>query len=148
MREVAEQLCRDIPMDGMVMVFNDTFEKGRIKEMAEVFPDLREQLLAIRNNVVDLLDPFQAGAYYRPAMNGRFSIKVVLPSLFPDDPNLDYHNLPGCVHNGGEAMELFPKLAEMEGKELAQMRYDLLRYCELDTWSMVVILRKLYEVSE
>ena len=147
MREVAEQLCRDIPMDGMVMVFNDTFEKGRIKEMAEAFPDLREHLLAIRENVVDLLDPFQAGAYYRPDMNGRFSIKVVLPSLFPDDPNLDYHNLPGCVHNGGEAMEIFPKLAEMEGEKLAQVRNDLLRYCELDTWSMVVILRKLYEVS-
>jgi len=148
MREVAEQLCRDIPTDGMVMVFNDTFEKGRLKEMAEAFPDLREHLLAIRNNVIDLLDPFQEGAYYRPAMNGSFSIKKVLPALFPDDPKLDYHNLPGCVHNGGEAMEIFPQLRYMDGAELEKVRNDLLRYCELDTWSMVVILRKLYEVSE
>ena len=147
MRDVAEQLCKDIPMDGMVMVFNDIFEKGRLKEMAEAFPDLREHLMAIRDNVVDLLKPFRAWAYYRPAMDGSFSIKKVLPALFPNDSKLDYHNLPGQVHNGGEAMEIFPKMKDMSPEEEAQTRKDLLLYCELDTWSMVVILRKLYEVS-
>lgn len=148
MRDVAEQLCKDIPMDGMVMVFNDRFEKDRLKEMAEAFPDLREHLLAIHNNVVDLLKPFRAWAYYRPAMNGSFSIKKVLPALFPRNPKLNYHNLPGQVHNGGEAMDIFPKMKYMSPAEEAQTRKDLLQYCELDTWSMVVILQKLYKVSK
>ena len=104
--------------------------------------------MAIHENVVDLLVPFRNWAYYRPAMNGSFSIKKVLPALFPDDPTLDYHNLSGCVHNGGEAMDIFPKMRDMEGQELADTRESLLRYCELDTWSMVVVLRKLYEVSK
>ena len=148
MREVAEQLCKDIPMDVTVMVFNDNFEKSRLKEMAKAFPDLSNHLLAIRENIVDLLDPFRDGAYYRPAMDGSFSIKKVLPALFPDDPTLNYHNLSGCVHNGGEAMDIFPKMRDMEGQKLADTRESLLRYCELDTWSMVVVLRKLYEVSK
>lgn len=148
MREVAERLCEDIPMDGTVMVFNDVFEKTRLKEMAEAFPDLREHLLAIRANVADLLKPFRAWAYYRPAMEGSFSIKKVLPALFPNDPTLDYHNLPGQVHNGGEAMEIFPKMKDMSPEAEAQTRQDLLQYCELDTWSMVVILQELYRVSQ
>lgn len=148
MRDVAEQLCKDIPMAGMVMVFNDIFEKGRLKEMAAAFPDLREHLLAIRNNVVDLLKPFRAWAYYRPAMDGSFSIKKVLPALFPNDPTLDYHQLPGSVHNGGEAMEIFPKMKDMSPEEEKETRESLLQYCKLDTWSMVVILQKLYRVSE
>lgn len=148
MREVAEQLCRDIPDDKMVMVFNDRFEKDRLKEMAAAFPDLREHLLAIRNNVEDLLKPFRAWGYYRPAMDGSFSIKKVLPALFPNDPKLDYHKLEGSVHNGGEAMEIFPKMKDMSPEEEKETRESLLRYCELDTWSMVVILQELYRISE
>ena len=33
--------------------------------------------------------PFQSGYYYNKAMGGSFSIKSVLPALFPDDPALD-----------------------------------------------------------
>lgn len=148
MREVAEQLCKDIPMDVTVMVFNDNFEKSRLKEMAKAFSDLHDHLMAIHDHIVDLLVPFRDGAYYRPAMGGSFSIKKVLPALFPNDPTLDYHNLPGQVHNGGEAMEIFPKMRDMEHDEEEQVRKDLQQYCELDTWSMVVILKELYRVSK
>lgn len=147
MRDVAEQLCKDIPMDVTVMVYNDNFEKTRLKEMAKAFPELHGHLMAIHDNIVDLLVPFREGAYYRPAMGGSFSIKKVLPALFPNDPKLDYHNLPGCVHNGGEAMDIFPKMKNMSPAEEQKTRKDLLQYCELDTWSMVVILKELYRVS-
>lgn len=148
MRDVAEQLCKDIPKDVTVMVYNDVFEKSRLREMANAFPDLHDHLMAIHDNIIDLLDPFRAGGYYRHDMGGSFSIKKVLPALFPNDPRLDYHKLPGCVHNGGEAMDIFPKMRDMEGQELADKRESLLRYCELDTWSMVVILKELYRVSK
>jgi hypothetical protein len=104
--------------------------------------------LAIRDNIVDLLVPFRDGNYYVPAMEGSFSIKKVLPALFPNDPTLDYHNLPGSVHNGGEAMDIFPAMRNMTPDEVQEARKSLLEYCWLDTWSMVVILRKLYEVSK
>ena len=147
MRLLAEQLCKDIPTDVRVLAYNKDFEQGRIEEMAEAFPDLHDHLMAIHDNIRDLAEPFQKWNYYRPAMNGSFSIKKVLPALFPNDPTLDYHNLPGTVHNGGEAMDIFPRMRNMSGKELEDARHSLLVYCGLDTWSMVVILRRLYDVS-
>ena len=89
-------------MNVCVTAYNKAFECTRLKELAETFPDLAEHLLNIRSNIVDLLVPFQSGYYYNRAMGGSFSIKSVLPAIFPDDPELDYHNLEG-VHNGGEA---------------------------------------------
>jgi hypothetical protein len=78
-------------------------------------------------------------------MDGSYSIKDVLPALYPDDPSLDYHNLEG-VHNGGEASETFLKMQNMEKLELEQWRKHLLEYCKLDTYAMVKVLEKLKEV--
>lgn len=147
-RPLAEQLCRDIPDDACVTAYNKSFECGRLKELAEAFPDLSEHLLSIQENIIDLLDPFRLGYCYYPAMGGGFSIKVVLPALFPDDPALDYHNLEGSVHNGGEAMDIYPRIAAMSSDEQASARESLLRYCELDTFAMVKVLGKLRELAK
>ena len=145
-RGLAEQLCSDIPRDVCVVAYNMSFEKRVIEELAGAFPDLADHLMSIHANMKDLLDPFKQGLYYTKAMGGSFSIKSVLPALFPDDPELDYHALEG-IHHGGEAMAAFPKLASMPPEERAVVREQLLRYCELDTLAMVKIWQKLREVS-
>lgn len=147
MRAIAESLCENIPNDVCVMAYNKSFECGQLAKLASMFPDLSEHLLDIREHVVDLLRPFQGGCYYTPAMGGSFSIKSVLPALFPDDPELDYHNLEGSVHNGSEAMNIFPQIQFMPKDEQKKARRSLLKYCELDTYAMVKVLNKLYEVS-
>lgn len=138
LRAIAESLCRDIPMHTCVTAYNRGFECGRLNELALLFPDLAPHLLNIRSNIQDLLTPFQSGYYYNRAMGGSFSIKSVLPALFPDDPALDYHNLEG-VHNGGEAMTIFPKIKDMPPEEQAIARKNLLAYCKLDTYAMVKV---------
>lgn len=143
-RAIAERLCADIPADACVMAYNMAFEKGRLKELAEHFPDLHDHLMAIHNNMVDLIEPFRNGSYYSNAMQGSCSIKYVLPALFPDDPELDYSSLEG-VHNGGEAMNAFAALSDATPEEAAAIRESLLRYCELDTYAMVKIVHKLRE---
>ena len=145
-RAIAERLCEDIPADACVLAYNKVFECGRLKELAEQFPDLADHLLCIERNVVDLLVPFQSGWYYNRAMGGSFSIKSVLPALFPDDPELDYSNLEG-VHNGSEAMTVFPAMAGMNPEERAATRRSLLEYCKLDTYAMVKIWQRLQEVA-
>lgn len=145
-RELAEQLCRDIPKDVCTLVYNKTFECSRIKEMAAIFPDLAEHLLNIEANIKDLLVPFRKGYYYVPAMGGSFSIKSVLPALFPDEPSLNYHNLDERVQNGGDAMTIFPMIKDMDLAEAAATREALLRYCELDTWAMVKVWEQLQKV--
>ena len=147
-RKLAEQLCKDIPLNVCTLAYNKGFECGRIKELASIYPDLNQHLLNIADHIVDLIDPFRAGDYYVPAMGGSFSIKSVLPALFPDDPSLNYHNLTGGVQNGGDAMTLFPKIQDMSPEEAKASREALLRYCELDTWAMVKVWEKLKEVVQ
>ena len=142
-RDIAEALCRDIPMNVCTLAYNKAFECGRIRELANTFPDLAEHLRNIADNIQDLIDPFRAGDYYVPAMGGSFSIKSVLPALFPDDPALNYHNLSGLCQNGGDAMNLFPSIAKMAPADAAAAREALLRYCELDTLAMVKVWEKL-----
>ena len=146
-RAIAEALCRDIPKDACVTAYNKSFECGRLKYLAGLFPDLAEHLMSIRENIVDLLDPFKSGWYYNSAMGKSFSIKSVLPALFPDDPELNYHNLED-IHNGSEAMNAFPAMEHMEPEELERTRRNLLKYCELDTLAMVKIWERLKEVSK
>lgn len=147
-RALAEQLCKDIPMNVCVTAYNKAFECTRLRELAETFPDLSEHLLNIRDHIIDLLIPFQSGWYYVPAMVGSFSIKSVLPALFPNDPELDYHNLQGCAHNGSEAMNIFPKIKDMLPEKQQSVRLSLLKYCELVTFAMVKVWQKLKEVSK
>ncbi len=146
-RALAERLCEDIPLNVCVTAYNKAFECTRIKELAEAFPDLAEHLLNIERNIKDLLVPFQGGYYYNKAMGGSFSIKSVLPAIFPDDPALDYHNLEQ-IHNGGEAMSIFPQIKDMPKEEQETTRKNLLRYCELDTYAMVKIWEELKRVVE
>ena len=146
-RALAEQLVNDIPTDACVLAYNKGFECGRIKELATLFPDLSDSLMKIRANIKDLIDPFHDGYYYNKAIGNSFSIKSVLPAMFPNDPELDYHNLEG-VHNGGEAMSLFPKIKDLPLDEQAIARRNLLKYCELDTYAMVKIWQKLIELSK
>lgn len=144
-RKLAEQLVKDIPKDVCVTAYNMMFEKGRIKELAEIFPDLSEHLMNIHNHIQDLMIPFSERMYYCKDMQGSYSIKYVLPALFPNDPELNYHNLP-LIHNGGEAMNIFPKIKDMSKEEQKKARYGLLKYCELDTYAMVKVWEKLKDI--
>ena len=147
-RALAEQLCKDIPKDVCVLAYNKSFEYNRILELAALYPDLRDHLTNIANHIIDLIDPFRAGDYYVPAMGGSFSIKSVLPALFPGDPELDYHHLDVRCQNGGDAMNIFPRIKDMEPEEAAASREALLRYCELDTWAMVNVWERLEQRAQ
>lgn len=146
-RKVAERLCADIPKDACVLAWNMGFEKSCIRSMANRFPDLSDDLMLIHDNIHDLMDPFNNGDYYQKEMKGSSSIKKVLPALFPDDPELDYHALEG-IHNGGEASCAFEHLGELPPSEQEIVREQLLRYCELDTLAMVRIWERLNMLIE
>lgn len=146
-RELAEHLCNDIPADVCVLAYNTSFEKGVIRNLAAQFPDLAEHLLKIHDNLQDLMTPFSKGWYYSDAMQGSYSIKYVLPALYPNDPALDYHNLDG-VHNGAEAAAMYAKLEYLSPQEVDAVRRQLLQYCGLDTYAMVRVLARLREAVE
>ena len=142
---LCKRLCEDIPMNSCVLVYNKGFESPRLKEMAELFPEFREHLLNIKDNIIDLMIPFINQDYYVKEMAGRWSIKVVLPALFPNDSSLDYHNLDQ-VHKGDEASNAYLSLPNLTKEEQDKLRKNMLEYCKLDTYAMVKIYEKLREV--
>lgn len=143
-RSLAESLVNDIPKDVCTIAYNMSFEKTVIKHLSELYPDLSEHLLNIRDNMKDLMIPFKNREYYNKDMQGSYSIKYVLPALFPGDPELDYHNLP-LIHKGDEASNAYSTLHLKPKKEQEEIRKGLLVYCELDTYAMVKIWEKLQE---
>ena len=146
----AKQILKDIPRNACVVAYNTTFEKGRIAEMAELFPELSGHLMEIRANMIDLMKPFRisfgkhTGAFYCQEMQGSYSIKTVLPALCPDFASA-YDELP-LIRTGGEAMEIFPALHLETPEKQAEIRNGLLEYCRLDTLAMVKVLEKVYEM--
>lgn len=143
---VIKRLLEDIPTDVTVTAYHSSFEVDRLKELAEAFPQYEEHLLAIADNVVDLEVPFKNKSYYVPEMKGKSSIKVVLPALVPEMARA-YKELE-LVQNGGDAMNTFPKLAEMAEDERNAYRTALLKYCKLDTLAMVEVLKVLKESKD
>ena len=72
----------------------------------------------------------------------------MLPALFPNDPELDYHNLDDRCQNGGDAMTIFPRIKDMEPEEAKASRKALLEYCKLDTWAMVKVWERLEQRAQ
>lgn len=145
MYELCKRLCEDIPLNSCVLVYKESFEKTRLREMADLFPEFREHLLNIRDNVIDLWKPFGNQDYYVKEMGGSSSIKVVLPSLFPNDPECDYHNLEQ-VHKGDEASAAYLLLPTLSKEDQDKLRYNMLKYCCRDTYATVKLYEKLREI--
>ena len=146
-RKLAEQLVKDIPKDTCVLAYNMMFEKMVIRNLAKIYPDLSDRLMNIHNNIKDLMIIFQKRDYYTKEMHGSYSIKYVLPALFPDDPELNYQNLD-LIHNGSEASNSYANLSELPLEEQQKVKSSLLKYCELDTYAMVKIWQFLNEIVE
>ena len=145
-RHFAESMINDLSEDGSVIVYNKTFEATRNKEIGQMYPDLKEEMGRINANMVDLMIPFKNRNYYAKEMKGSHSLKYVLPALYPDDPELDYHNLP-VVHDGGEASQAFLSLKDKSKEDQDKIRKGLLEYCKLDTLAMVKIWEIFKEVT-
>ena len=143
--QLIKQLLEDIPEGYQVMAYNDSFEKTILKLLAESFPEYADKLMEMRENFIDLMIPFRNRDYYKGSMRGSYSIKKVLPALFPEDKTLDYHNLEG-VKNGTEAQKAYMALKDVTEEKREVLTKELLDYCKLDTFAMVRVLRFLHSL--
>ncbi|MBY0577910.1 MAG: DUF2779 domain-containing protein [Burkholderiales bacterium] len=143
-RASAERMIGTLGAEGPVFVYNQVFEKGRITELAELFPDLADELHALNGRIVDLL-PIARAHYCHPDMKGSWSIKAVLPTVAPD---LDYTAL--TVGNGGDAQEAFREILHPETQDERRnlLTEGLREYCKLDTLAMVRLAWFFQEMSD
>ena len=137
-----EQLIQDCGTSGDILVYNIGFERGKINDLIEVFPEHSNELNGIVNRLKDLMIPFQQKWYYTPEMRGSYSIKSVLPALVPE---LSYSGLE--IKEGCTASNTFLSMINATFKgDIEETRKQLLEYCKLDTFAMVKILDKLLKV--
>jgi hypothetical protein len=154
--DLIKEMIKDIDTStgGSVLVYNQNFEKSRLKELSVIFPEYRKQLLAIRDNVYDLMFVLKGNSelyknlgfedtngfnFYDYRMTGSFSIKKILP-LFS---NVDYHSME--IGNGVQAYTAYEEFPKLTPKDFNHRYQKLIEYCQQDTWSMVDILRGLRE---
>ena len=144
--ELALNLIKFIPQDACVLAYNMSFEKRVIRQLALNYPQISNELMAIHDNIKDLMAPFASKNYYHPKMQGSYSIKYVLPALVPEFESA-YRDL-NLIHNGGEAMQAYEGMAYMLADDREAYKKALLAYCKLDTLAMVKVLEKLREVAK
>lgn len=145
--DLVKQMLKDFTQNGSIVAYNKSFEITQIKNLALVCPDSESELTGLIERIVDLALPFEKRYYYHPDFNGRYSIKVIVPAMFPNDDELNYKKL-GAIQNGGDAMKIFANLHLRKDKsKLDETKNDLLAYCRLDTLAMVKIWEKLNKLA-
>jgi len=139
---------------GTMFAQNVSFEKGRIKELANIFPEYKSDLMKFQDSGFDLLwlvntnskmyeelgynsEEAKRFNFYDKNLSGSFSIKKTLP-VFSD---LSYEGM--VVANGTEAIVEYANYPLMSKEEYRLKYQGLIDYCKQDTWAMVVILEKL-----
>ncbi len=139
--EFAESLIAAVAgKDYPIIVYSD-YEHSRLKELAALYPALRDGIVEVITRLADLL-PIVRGAVYFPAFDYSYSIKSVAPAL---SPGFTYDDLDG-IAGGGAAAAAFLRLAageEMDAAEEKPLREALLAYCKRDTMAMVEVHRAL-----
>ncbi|MBU1142640.1 MAG: DUF2779 domain-containing protein [Firmicutes bacterium] len=157
-KDLIEHMLEVIKEDGgSIMVYNQSFEQTRLKEMAELYPEYRKRLLDMVDRLFDLMyllkgnqkmftplgfekEEAKAINYYHNKLNGSFSIKKVLP-IFSD---LTYKGMG--ISNGTEALVAYARFPMMDQKTFELKYKELLEYCKQDTWAMVEILEGLRKI--
>lgn len=137
MRDLAVKMIECLGDSGPVLMYT-SYEKGMINGLIERFPDLEAPLQAIIDRLVDL-HPIVKAHYYHPKMLGSWSIKAVLPAMVPGS---SYAELPG-ISEGTGASDGYREAIRPEtaAARKAELRAQLLRYCQFDTKAMVDIVR-------
>ncbi len=139
---------------GTLLAQNVAFEKGRIKELAKIFPKYHDDLMSLYDRGFDLLWLLSTNAsfyqdlgfseerskminFYDYRLSGSYSIKKTLPVF----SNLTYNDL--MVKNGTEAIVVYANYPNMTKEEFEENYQALIEYCRQDTWAMVEILQAL-----
>jgi hypothetical protein len=143
--EVVASMAKHMGNTGSVIVWYAPFEGSRNKEMATRAPEYADFLHDINDRIFDLMHVVKNGYYVDSRFGGSASLKKVLPVMAPE---LSYDDLE--IQEGGEASASWRKLirGDLTDTERKELQEAMLKYCERDTYAMVVLLEKFREVLQ
>ncbi len=140
--------------EASIVVYNKTFEKTRLLELSEVFPEYKKQIDQIINRLFDLLDivkmnksfyadlgfnenDLETYNLYHIGLGGSYSLKKVI-KVFNDKAYSDLEIVDGVM-----AYKAYAKLREVGKVEQDLILKNLMEYCRQDTYSMYEIVQGL-----
>ena len=140
--ELIPQLLKACAGEGSVVAYYSKFEAGRIQDLEEFSPEVKTELAALRERLVDPLPIFR-DAVYDPAFEDSYSIKSVGPAIL--GKNFSYDEM--SVGDGGGAQRAFEELISNHASlaRKSELKAALLNYCKKDTFVMVELVRWLYK---
>ncbi len=139
-----EQLLAALATAQTVWAYNAPFERQALMRMANAMPQHASALTALANKLQDLIPIVQA-CYYHPLMRGSYSIKSVLPAIAPE---LNYHDLQGVQDGNAAQGAFFEAVAPgCTAERKTELNQQLRAYCQLDTWAMVVLVKRLLQAD-
>ena len=141
-KKILDKLSKEISK-GSIICYNDLIEKRCLKEAVEIYPEYKEWYETIKDQFIDISQPFREFWYYHPAQKGSASLKAVLTPL----TGLSYNNLD--IKDGGTAnfeflkLKLNPTFTPIQEETLEKLKF----YCKMDAFAINKILEKLKELD-
>jgi hypothetical protein len=133
------ELRKMLGSKGSIIVYNQSFEEGVLRELAIAFPEYDEWVNNTSSRMADLWRPFKNFYYYHSLQNGSGSLKSVLPAL----TGMGYSDL-GISGGQTASIEYFRvTYGNASEEDRRNVRENLLKYCGRDTEGMVWIVEKL-----
>ena len=143
--------------DSSIVVYNKTFEKTRLEELAVIFPKYEKSITNLISRLFDLLDIVKMNKtffeilgfeekdldcynFYHPSLAGSYSLKKVV-KVFNENA---YEDL--TIKNGEQAYRSYLKLPEVGFLDSDIIKKNLFLYCRQDTYSMYEIIQGLKEL--
>lgn len=137
-----KSLLSHISDRGSIVVYNLSFERRILINLAASFPEYASTLQSIIERLWDQLTVLRKH-YEHPDFCGSKSLKSVLPVLVP---SLSYKTLD--IQEGGDAPAVWNLMLSANSETEKQEWHRRLRaYCKLDTLAMVEIYKVLQEES-
>ena len=140
---LTDKMLSVLRSEGTIFSYYAEFEKGVIRHLAQTQTAQGNELRALLARFMDLRDAFTK-FYFHPNFHGSTSIKDTLPVVVP---GMSYDKL--LVRNGAMAQVAYVQMFDeaLAEDERASIRSGLVSYCKQDTWAMVEILRRLFEIA-
>jgi hypothetical protein len=110
-----------------ILMFDKSLEETVLNQLAELYPEYRNDITDLKKKIVDLAEPIRKGNYYHPDMKGNFTLKSIAPLV---NQEAGFNNLD--IQSGISAMYIYESLLEQNVIEGEHIKLQLMEYCEMD----------------
>ncbi len=126
-KEFLEHILSATKEFNSILMFDKSLEETVLNQLAELFPEYRNDIAKLKSKIIDLAEPIRKGNYYHPGMNGNFTLKSLAPVVSEAS---GFNELD--IQSGISAMYIYESLLVQNTIETETTKQQLIDYCEMD----------------